>query len=63
MNAVKEAFFQKMKESELDASKVSLDGKDKHEVFTIGTFTGYFDSGNRRNRTGSSCKVSDSLYH
>ncbi len=35
----------------------------KHEVFTIGTFTGYFDSGNRRNRTGSSCKVSDSLCH
>ena len=28
MNAVKEAFFQKMKESELDASKVSLEWKD-----------------------------------
>ena len=42
---------------------ITEDVQDKHEVFTIGTFTGYFDNGNRRNRTGSSCKVSDSLCH
>ena len=28
MNAVKEAFFQKMKESKMDASKVNLEWKD-----------------------------------
>ena len=42
MNTVKEAFFQKMKESKMDASKVNLEWKDD-----ILILSGEMENGNK----------------